>query len=102
MLVGITGLFANQSLDLGQWRVSIGRDPRLVQLVYPQNNEEISRRHCTVYYDEKIGRFCLEDSSTNGTFLGSNERLKGGRTYYLSSGERFYLVDPKETFEVRL
>jgi len=102
VVVGITGYFAGNTLELGQGRMSIGRDPRLSQLVYPQDNEEISRKHCTIFYEDKIGQFGLEDSSSNGTFLSSNERLETGKTYYLKPGDRFYIVDPKETFEVKV
>ena len=102
VLVGITGYFAGNKLELEQGRLSIGRDPRFSQLVYPQDNEEISRKHCTIFYEDKMGQFGLEDSSSNGTFLSSNERLETGKTYYLKPGDRFYIVNPKETFEVNL
>ena len=102
VLIGVSGYFAGNKLELGQGRMSIGRDPRLSQLVYPQDNEEISRKHCTIFYEDKIGQFGLEDSSSNGTFLSSNERLETGKTYYLKPGDRFFITDPKETFEVKV
>lgn len=99
---GIAGRFAGQTIELTEGMVIIGRDPRLAQLVYPLSSEEISRKHCTVRFDEKTQKFMLEDSSSNGTFLSSNQRLDPDKPYYLNPGDRFYLADPKEVFEVRM
>ena len=102
VLKGVAGRFAGQTIELVEGQLAIGRDPRLAQLVYPQSSEEISRKHCTVRFDDKTQKFVLEDSSSNGTFLSSNQKLDSGKPYYLNSGERFYLADPKEVFEVKL
>ena len=101
-LKGISGHFAGKTASLGEGTIVIGRDPRLAKLVYPQSNDEISRKHCSVYFDGKTREFVLEDHSSNGTFLSANERLTSGKSVYLKSGERFYLADPKEVFEVKL
>ncbi|NLA27453.1 MAG: FHA domain-containing protein [Firmicutes bacterium] len=102
VLKGIAGHFAGQTIELIEGMLVIGRDPRLAQLVYPLSNEEISRKHCTVRFDDKTQKFVVEDSSSNGTFLSSNQKLDPGKPYYLSPGERFYLADPKEVFEVKM
>ncbi len=102
VLVGISGYFVGNKIDLDKGQVVIGRDPRLSHLVYPQDNQEISRKHLAVYYDSNTQQFALEDSSSNGTYLSANNRLEPGSTYHLKPGGRFYLGDPKETFEVRM
>lgn len=102
VLKGISGHFSGNTMDLSSSQVVIGRDPRLCQLVYPQSVTDISRKHTTVRYDEKTQSFVIEDSSSNGTFLSSNERLTTGKPYYLKSGDRFYLSDPKNVFEVKM
>jgi len=99
---GISGQFVGQIIELIDDSLIIGRDPRLAQLVYPQGVEEISRKHCKVSYDKNSQKFAIEDSSSNGTFLSSNQKLEPGKPYTLNQGDRFYLVDPKEVFEVRL
>ncbi|UNC91457.1 trypsin-like peptidase domain-containing protein [Candidatus Contubernalis alkaliaceticus] len=101
-LKGISGQFAGQTMELVGGQLIIGRDPRLAQLVYPQSCEEISRKHATVRFDERTQKFILEDSSSNGTFLSSQERLEPGKPYYLNSGERFYVADSKEVFELKM
>ncbi|SFI01639.1 FHA domain-containing protein [Tindallia magadiensis] len=101
-LKGVSGHFSGQSVEFVDGQLIIGRDPRMAHLVYPQSLEEISRKHVTVRYDEKTRQFVLEDSSSNGTFLSSNEKLDSGKPYYLKPGDRFYLADPKEVFELVL
>jgi hypothetical protein len=97
---GISGHFAGQTLDFVGGQLVIGRDPRLAQLVYPQSNDNVSRKHLTIRFDDKTQKFILEDSSSNGTFLSSNEKLEPGKPYYLNPGDRFYVADPKEVFEL--
>jgi len=102
VIKGIAGQFFGQNLELVDNQLVIGRDPRLSQLIYPQDREEISRKHVTISFDERNHKFILEDSSSNGTYLSSNQKLEPGEKYYLNSGERFYLADPNEVFEVRV
>ncbi len=97
---GISGQFAGQNVDMVQGQLVIGRDPKMAQLVYPQSFDEISRKHVTIRYDESSQKFSLEDSSSNGTFLTSGQRLESGKLHYLNKGDRFYLSDPKEVFEL--
>ncbi|WP_241423503.1 Ig-like domain-containing protein [Candidatus Contubernalis alkaliaceticus] len=100
-IMGISGQFAGQRFDLVRGRLVIGRDSSS-QLVYPTSQEEISRKHCTVMYDEAAQKFILEDSSSNGTYLSSGERLFPGEQYQLNWGERFYLAQPGELFETKV
>ena len=97
---GISGQFAGQTIDFVGGQLVIGRDPRLAQLLYPQSNDKVSRKHLTIRFDDKTQKFVLEDSSSNGTFLSSNEKLEPGKPYYLNPGDRFYVADPKEVFEL--
>lgn len=99
-LKGVSGHFAGQSVEFVNGQLAIGRDPRMAHLVYPQSFEEISRKHVSIRFDDKTRQFVVEDSSSNGTFLSSNEKLDSGKPYYLKPGERFYLADPKEVFEL--
>jgi len=102
MLVGLNGQFAGSVLELGAQAVILGRDPQQAQLVFPSNAEDISRTHTVVKYDASSQSFLLEDRSTNGTFLLTGERLKPGEVRRLHSGDRFYLSDNRNMFEVRL
>jgi hypothetical protein len=102
VLKGVAGTFAGQILEFVENQIVIGRDPRLSQLIYPPQKEEISRKHCTIRFDSLTQKFVLVDTSSNGTFLSSKQKLEPGEPYYLNAGDRFYLADPNEVFEVRL
>ncbi len=96
----VSGHFAGQQIKLKKGQLKIGRDAAENQLIYPQSYSKISRKHCVLGYDHSTGSFTLTDSSSNGTFLATGERLISGKTYTLKPGERFYLADPKELFEI--
>nr|WP_321397068.1 trypsin-like peptidase domain-containing protein [uncultured Desulfobacter sp.] len=103
VLISIAGEFASNIIELGEDPLTIGRDPRSSQLVFPKTVEKISRRHCTVWYDAEARRFFIEDCwSVNGTFLENGKRISSGQKFPLESGARFYLTDKRQIFEVRL
>jgi hypothetical protein len=103
VLMGINGEFASNIIELGEVPLTIGRDPRSSQLVFPKTVEKISRRHCTVWYDADVKRFFIEDcGSENGTFLENGKRISANKKIPLESGVRFYLSDKRQLFEVRL
>ena len=102
VLRALEGHFRGSVLELTEETLTIGRDPRVCQLVFPANMTEIGRKHCVVQYDKKSQTFSLEDcGSTNGTFLRAGERLDPGHPKRLQPGERFYLSNPMTTFEVQ-
>lgn len=100
MLVGVSGQYARQAVDLTARQIRIGRDPGTSDLVYIQP-DSISRNHCSVSYDYHKRVFILVDNSTNGTFLFPQKRLLKGKPVELESGTRFYISDPSEQFELR-
>ncbi len=99
---GISGYFRGQPFDIKEKSLLIGRDPKIAHIVYPQEKEEISRKHLVVRFEQKTKDFILEDYSTNGTYLASNQRLERGKPYTLKPGDRFYLSHPGEMFELMI
>lgn len=102
VLKGLTGYFAGQTVQLDRNVVSIGRDPNQCQLVYPDSMDEISRRHCSIRFDEVNHIFTIEDSSSNGTYLLSGERIPERKATQLRTGDRFYISSRENMFEVRV
>lgn len=103
MLRGLQGHYANAELELPAETLVIGRDPKRCQLVMPQTGTQTSKRHCSIRYDAQRQAFQLQDcGSTNGTYKGDGQRLAPGEAVFLKAGERFYLGDPGELFEVGL
>jgi len=102
LIVGLTGIYAGQKIDFINNQVTIGRDPNVAQVAYPQANTEISRKHCIIYYDQVSQQFILEDTSSNGTFLANGEKLERNQRHNLQPGESFSLTESGETFTVEL
>ncbi len=95
----VSGHFAGQTIKLKKGQLVIGRDAAEAQLIYPESNQQISRKHCIIKYNRAEKNYTIIDTSTNGTFLSNGERLTAGKPYIINPGERFYLGDPKELFE---
>jgi len=103
VLIGVSGPFAGNEVQVGLDPIAIGRDPKQCQLVFPCDVVDVGRLHCVVRFDTTRIAFILEDrNSTNGTFLGSGVRLASGRACLIAPGGRFYLADPHNMFEVML
>lgn len=103
VLRGVAGFYAGASIELGDEPWTLGRDPGIANLVFPDENKGISRRHCVVGYDRQRAVFLVEDTwSTNGTFLSDGTRIESGSTRELRPGERFYVSDEGNLFEVSM
>jgi hypothetical protein len=101
VLYALEGHFRGNVLELTEEPLTIGRDPRTCQLVFPANMTDIGRKHCVLRFDKRVHTFLLEDcGSTNGTFLRAGERIAPGHPQPLQPGDRFYLSNPMNTFEV--
>jgi hypothetical protein len=56
-----------------------------------------------VNWDAARKIFVIQDlGSTNGTFLATGERLTAGQSRDLPPGERFFIGDLRNQFEVRM
>jgi len=102
VLVGLSGAYAGQKMDFINNQITIGRDPDQAQVLYPQDEGEISRRHCTVYYDQNTGQISLEDTSFNGTFLADGQKIGEGQKHNLQPGKTFSLTESGDSFTVEL
>lgn len=108
--IGIAGEFSGNMLQLDAGPLIMGRDPRSCHLVFMASSEGISKQHCVLNYDSRRRIFLLQDcESTNGTFVvragtigGVGERIEPGRSRELSQGDRFYLDNPGNMFEVNV
>lgn len=103
VLRGITGPYAGDTIPMCDRLVAIGRDANICQLVMPNDETDIGRRHCTVQWDKGTGTFLIEDCwTTNGTFLDTGERIDSKKPISIKPGNRFYLANRKCQFEVAL
>ncbi len=103
VLKGIAGQYAGSSIALDTGSSLLGRDQSVANLVFGPESDSVSKRHCRVSWDAMAGVFRLEDlGSTNGTFLANGERLAPGQPRALRPGDRFYIGDLRNQFEVRM
>lgn len=108
LLVGIAGEFNGSIIELDESALVLGRDPRASQLVFSKSASGVSRRHCSVMFDPENRCFYIEDSwSSNGTYIvgsgghvNSGASIESGQKIPLSPGDRFYLSDQNQMFEV--
>lgn len=97
----ISGVFNGNRMELTNEPVLIGKDPRFCQIVYPSSENAVSDQHCVIRYNSSDHSFILEDrGSFQGTFSISGERIIPGVLKVLKSGERFFLGNPQNLFEV--
>lgn len=98
-LIGIAGFFNEQSILINKETIVLGRDASICNLVFPENAKGISKRHCSITFDSS--RITVrDDGSTYGTFFGSGQKLPVGKAVALSPGQRFYLANKSNMFEV--
>lgn len=68
-------------------------------VMMPADNQ-ISRNHCEIFYNEKRKDFTIRDLSKFGTLLSNGEPMKKGKQYTLRDGDSFYVLSPEYTFKV--
>jgi len=99
----LSGEEAGEEIPLDDTLV-IGREAALCNVV--RRRGDLSRQHCAVRYDRGRGVFQIEDlGSTNGTFVERGEADQTAQPLQevtLNPGDRFFLVDRDELFEVAL
>lgn len=102
-LWGLEGEFAGSGFKVSSCWLTLGRDASQCGLIFPYDAGEISRKHCSLKYEEERGLFLLEDHhSSNGTYLTDGERLEPGIVYELQPGSRFFLSGGRHGFEVQI
>jgi hypothetical protein len=102
VLRGVSGQYAGASIPLEGLSI-LGRDQHVANLVFAADATSISKQHCSVRWDAARSVFVIEDlGSTNGTFLASGEKLAARQARDLRPGEKFYIGDLRNQFEVAL
>lgn len=100
-IFGVTGYHGGQ-VFLVEGMMTFGRNPSS-KIPYPENHRGISGNHCILQYDSQGELFILTDlGSSYGTFLESGQMIQKNSKVALSAGDKFYLADTNELFEVRL
>jgi len=97
-LICTKGNFAGTTFPVSG-TLSIGRDPKRCQIVFPNDAKGISSLHCEVR-QQPSGVTLTDKGSTYGTFLAGGRKLGANESVTLKSGDSFYLADNKNEFKV--
>ena len=102
-VVALEGGLKGRGFRISDTGVTIGRDPSC-EAAFPVGSEgsnKVSRRHCKLYFEN--GRlFRVDLGSTNGTFMADGRRLAAQQPVAVKPGDRFYLDNPGNMFEIRM
>lgn len=98
-LTGIRGSYAGAVIPLKSGTAEvIGRDPKSCSVVI--KGENVSRRHCSVIYDEKNNSYSVTDYSVNGVYDRRGRKLESGRVNIMAPGDEIHIGATDEIFRL--
>ena len=88
-------------------KVTLGRDPHAAQIVFPEDDTSVSRRHCQIAFDSSTAQFEVRDlGSRNGTFIAAGDnkprRLVPNIAERVAPGQRILVGSPKNSLTLEL
>lgn len=73
-IIGVAGMYAGAKFPLQpDHPVLVGRDKTVVQIVFTEGAEKISRRHCSIMFNSKEQKYQVIDYSSNGTYVNGSK-----------------------------
>ena len=103
MIRSLSAQHNGMSIALHSAPVMIGRDPANCKIVYQNNTQGVSSKHCTVAFDPLSEEFLVTDlRSTYGTFLANGQKLNPNVPVRLKSGDSFFVGDKSNEIRVEL
>lgn len=99
VIKGTKGVMANRTYPING-NLLIGRNAQKCNVAYPVDTQGVSAVHCQIR--EVNGGFEIIDrGSSNGTFLGSGQRLVPNVPTFLPDGTFFYLGSAEQLFQIK-
>ncbi len=74
--------------------IIIGRSHSKCDIIVEDDCVFVSNIHCRLMYDSKLGQFCLEDTSANGTYINHNKMIKNQK-YYIRTNDQINLANSR-------
>lgn len=59
--------------------IYLGKDKKYASIVFGAEYKNVSRIHCSVTFDAKANKYYVTDSSLNGTYFATKQRLEKGK-----------------------
>ena len=87
--------------------IVLGRDPTRAQIVFPEGDAAVSRRHCEIRFDSAAALFEVRDlGSRNGTFLASGtdrpRRMAPNIVERVGPGQKILIGSPRNRLVLEL
>ena len=98
-IIGMKGIMANQTFTING-NILMGRNAQKCNVAYPVDTKGISAVHCQIR-ETNAGFEIIDRGSSNGTFLGSGQRLSPNVPTYLPDGTFFYLGSADQLFQIK-
>ncbi len=101
-ITGIKGMYAGYEFPLRSGEtLFIGKNPQECQIVIDQSvGSYVSRKHCSISYNNQRGNYTVIDYSTNGVFLDTGDRIQNNTPVALDSQTNIYLGDMSNGFKL--
>ena len=96
---GVAGMYENAKIIIA-WgdELIFGRDAMYSSLIIDKNAEKISRKHCSVKFDESKMQYRVTDFSTNGTYKLNGDKFNYGASTLVPRSTVIVLGDLQNQF----
>lgn len=99
VITGMKGIMANRSFNING-SIVIGRNSQKCNVCFPVDAQGISGVHCQIR-QANGGYEIMDLGSSNGTFLGSGQKLTPNVPVNLPDGTYFYLGSAEQLFQIK-
>ena len=101
VIVGIRGKYKDANFKIKKNEtIVLGRDPMSCNVVFSEDDEKISRKHCTIQYNYSNNTYIVQDYSKNGVFNHSGDKIENGKNNILPRGSVIYLGNRDNMFRL--
>ncbi len=99
VITGVKGIMSNRDFPVNG-SVIIGRNSQKCNVCFPVDTKGISGTHCQIRQVSN-GYEIVDLGSSNGTFLGSGQRLTPDVPVIIPDGTYFYLGSAEQLFQIK-
>lgn len=99
VITGMKGIMANRSFNVNG-SIVLGRNSQKCNVCFPVDSKGISGVHCQIR-QANGGYEIMDLGSSNGTFLGSGQRLTPNVPVFIPDGTYFYLGSAEQLFQIK-
>lgn len=99
VITGMKGIMANRSFNING-SIVLGRNAQKCNVCFPVDSKGISGVHCQIR--QTSGGYEIVDlGSSNGTFIGSGQKLTPNVPVSIPDGTYFYLGSAEQLFQIK-